>query len=112
RRLFGIISAGGSAGAFLGPLITSLLAVPLGFENLLPLSAMLLAFAVYCVHRLRRWSLQQAATDRAHAVQPPGPLGGSALAGIRMVFTTPYFSAIAVSLVLANFLGVAMYMYL
>src|SRR5690606_25864827 len=31
RRLFGIISAGGSAGAFLGPLITSLLAVPLGF---------------------------------------------------------------------------------
>ena len=112
RRLFGIISAGGSTGAFLGPVITSVLVVPIGFENLLPLSATLLALAVYCVHRLRRWSLRQETDDALHATEPPGPLGGSALAGIRMVFTTPYFAAIAGALVLANFLGVTMYMYM
>jgi ATP:ADP antiporter, AAA family len=111
RRLFGVISAGGSTGAFLGPLMTSVLVVPLGFENLLPLSAMLLAFAVYCVHRLRRWSLQQE-TDDPDKAKSTGPLGGTALAGVRMVLTTPYFAAIAISLVLANFLGVAVYMYM
>ena len=39
RRLFGVISAGGSAGALLGPLATGLLVVPIGFHNLLPISA-------------------------------------------------------------------------
>ena len=112
RRLFGIISAGGSTGAILGPAATSVLVVPLGFENLLPLSAALLGFAVYCVHRLRRWSMQKAPDGQQKAVESAGPLGGAALAGIKMVFTTPYFAAIAVSLVLANFLGGAIYMYM
>ncbi|MDH5500872.1 MAG: MFS transporter, partial [Gammaproteobacteria bacterium] len=60
RRLFGVISAGGSAGALLGPLLTSALVIPIGFENLLPLSALLLLFAVYCVHRLRGWATRDA----------------------------------------------------
>ena len=42
RRLFGIISAGGSTGAFLGPIVTGALVVPVGYRNLLPLSAVLL----------------------------------------------------------------------
>ncbi|MEX2496744.1 MAG: MFS transporter [Woeseia sp.] len=112
RRLFGVISAGGSTGAFLGPALTSVLVVPLGFESLLLLSALLLGFAVYCVHRLRKWSLHREKSDPLHKREPGGPLGGSALAGIRMVFTTPYFAAIATSLILANFLGVAIYMYM
>ena len=47
RRLFGVISAGGSAGAFLGPLFTSMVTVQIGFKNLLPLSALLLMFVVF-----------------------------------------------------------------
>jgi AAA family ATP:ADP antiporter len=112
RRLFGIISAGGSTGAFLGPLITSVLVVPMGFENLLLLSAGLLAFSVYCVHRLRLWSLGQESGNDQHAEEASRPLGGSALAGIRLVVTTPYLAAIAASMVCANFLGGAMYMYM
>ncbi len=53
RRLFGIISAGGRTGALIGPLVTSVLVVPIGFRNLLPLSATLLLLAVFCVYRLR-----------------------------------------------------------
>jgi AAA family ATP:ADP antiporter len=112
RRLFGIISAGGSTGAFLGPVITSVLVVPVGFENLLPLSAGLLAFAVYCIHRLRLWSLEQACRDEKRAAEIARPLGGSAFGGIKLVVTTPYLAAIAASMVCATFLGGAMYMYM
>ena len=38
--------AGGSAGALLGPLTTGLLVVPIGFQNLLPISASLLLFDI------------------------------------------------------------------
>lgn len=111
RRLFGIISAGGSAGAVLGPLITSVIVVPLGFENLLPLSAALLGIAVYCIHRLRRWSRNQAASP-ADFDRSSRPLGGRALEGFRLVATTPYLAAIAVALIFSSFLGAAMYMYM
>ena len=111
RRLFGVISAGGSTGAFVGPLMTSVLVVPIGFENLLPLSAMLLAFSVYCLHRLRRWSLQQGSDSRSSA-ESSRPLGGSAFGGIKLVLTTPYLAAIAASMLCAMFLGGAMYMYM
>jgi len=112
RRLFGIISAGGSTGAFVGPVITSVVVVPIGFENLLLLSAGLLAFSVYCVHRLRLWSLGQAYGDEKRAAETSRPLGGSAFGGIKLVVTTPYLAAIAASMVCATFLGGAMYMYM
>lgn len=112
RRLFGLISAGGSTGALLGPMLTGLIVVPLGFQNLLPLSAALLAFAVYCVHRLRRESHARTAEETRRDRANSRPLGGSALGGVKLVLTTPYLAAIAVSLVCANFLSVAMYMYM
>lgn len=112
RRLFGIISAGGSTGAFLGPLFTSAVVVPIGFENLLPISALLLGIAVWCVHRLRRWSLAQPAADGAAPKPGSRPLGGSALAGMKLVFTTPYLGAIAGGQMAVNVLGVVIYVYM
>jgi AAA family ATP:ADP antiporter len=112
RRLFGIISAGGSTGAFVGPVITSVLVVPMGFENLLLLSAALLAFSVYCVHRLRSWSLYEATGESRPAPEASLPLGGSAFGGIKLVLTTPYLAAIAASMLCATFLGGAMYTYM
>jgi AAA family ATP:ADP antiporter len=113
RRLFGIISAGGSTGALLGPLVTSVLVVPIGFQNLLPLSALLLALGVYCVYRLRGW-VRTAHTPGEDRSSPESPraLGGSIWAGIRFVLTERYYAAIAFALVCANFLGVATYMYM
>ncbi len=108
RRLFGIISAGGSTGAFLGPLLTSAVVVPIGFENLLPLAALLLAIAVWCVHRLRRWSMRESPQSSGGS----RPLGGHALAGVKLVFTTPFLAAIATGQMLVNFLGVVIYVYM
>lgn len=112
RRLFGFVSAGGSTGALAGPLLTSIVVVPIGFENLLPIAALLLGFAVYCVHRLRRWSLRQAANDTGKPAAASRPLGGSALAGVTLVMKTPYLAAIAIALFFALFLGGVMYVYM
>lgn len=112
RRLFGVISAGGSAGALLGPLITSVLVVPIGFQNLLPLSALLLLFAVFCIYQLRGWVAQSGQTETDSSVESSRAIGGNALDGIRMVLTTPFFSAIAIALLCASFLGVTTYMYM
>ena len=112
RRLFGVISAGGSTGALAGPLLTSVLVEPLGAHNLLPLSALLLGFAVVCVLRLRRWASGQQATPGTAPVDRSLPIGGKALAGIKLVATTPYLASIAAALMIANFLGVFIYMYM
>ena len=112
RRLFGVISAGGSAGALLGPLMTSVLVVPLGFQNLLPLSAGLLMFSVYCVSQLRRWAEQAPSEALEAPLDASKPLGGGAMAGVRLVLTSPYLGAIAVGGALASFMGTATYIYM
>ncbi len=52
RRLFGIIAAGGSAGAIIGPALTASLAPIIGTTMLLPLSACFLAGALICIFHL------------------------------------------------------------
>lgn len=112
RRLFGVIAAGGSAGAFLGPLFTSLVAVRIGFANLLPLSALLLSVVVYCIYRLRRWAAASQDGKQANTINSNKPIGGSAWEGIRFVLVSPYFRAIALALLITNFLGGVTYYYM
>jgi len=113
RRLFGVITAGGSAGALVGPLLTSVLVIPIGFKNLLPISALLLLLGVYCVFRLRRWVRQRERENKSiNSVESEQAIGGAAWAGLNFVVNQRYFSAIAMALLCANFLGGAMYMYL
>jgi len=113
RRLFGVISAGGSFGAIVGPILTNLLVVPIGFENLLPLSALLLLVGVYCVYRLRSWVTHvEVSRQVGRPVQFEKAIGGNAFAGFTIVLEQPYFIVIAIALLCANFLGGAMYMYM
>jgi len=112
RRLFGIISAGGSTGALLGPLATSALVVPIGFYNLLPISAGLLLFSAYCISRLRRSVEYRNVDDQENTVAGSQPLGGNALGGITHVFQSKYLTAIAISSVIASIMGTALYMFM
>jgi ATP:ADP antiporter, AAA family len=112
RRLFGVISAGGSTGAILGPIVTGALVVPIGFKNLLPLSALLLLVGVFCIYRLRNWVRQQDDGNGSDTIESGKAIGGSALEGMRLVFAKPYFSMIAIALMLANFVGVYAYTYM
>lgn len=115
RRLFGIISAGGSTGALIGPIVTSLVVIPIGFRNLLPLSALLLLLAVFCVYRLRGLTENRhsdSSEPNAERVDSKPAIGGSAWAGVKFVLTKPYYAAIATALFCAVFLGGATYMYM
>ena len=109
RRLFGVISAGGSLGALTGPFTTSLFVGTIGFQNLLPISAVLLLLGVGCVLKLRRLIDGEAADPTTDGRKP---LGGSPLAGITHVAGSRYLLAISVISIIASLLGTALYMFM
>ncbi len=110
RRLFGFISAGGSIGALLGGIATTALVIPIGFQNLLPISATMLMFAVLCIRQLRQWVERQNQDEITTTVTSGKALGGSPLAGVTHVVRSKYFMAIASKSVFARLLGTALYM--
>jgi len=103
RRLFGVVAAGGSAGAIAGPLLAALLVGRLGVANLLLLSALLLEVAARCAGRLGRWARSRAPDADAAA------LGGGPFAGYRDVFRSPYLGALAGQMLLATATGTIVY---
>ena len=111
RRLFGLISAGGSIGALLGGISTSLLVESVGFENLFPISATLLAICILCIQRLRRWVERTQSEQIESSAASEQALGGSAFSGFTHVMRSPYFRTIAIASLIANLLGTALYMF-
>jgi AAA family ATP:ADP antiporter len=132
KRLFGLVAAGGSAGALLGPLLTVALAVPLGPVNLLVAAMVLLELAVLCAMRLER--SVAAPVARGGAVPAPSaggmesrvgdtmtatprrfrsgsakPLGGSALAGYVLLLRSPYLAGIGLWVALLSLAGTFLY---
>jgi AAA family ATP:ADP antiporter len=95
RRLFGLISAGGSAGALAGPACTALLVRPLGVSGVALGSAALLAVAAGCAFALARRASQGAATMRRGEVG----VGGGAFAGFTALARSPYLAALALHIV-------------
>lgn len=86
KRLFGLIAAGGSAGALLGPLVTVAIVGLVGPANLLIVAAVLLEAAVLCAQRLEFGEGKPGRDER---------VGGSWIAGLVMVFRSPYLAGIA-----------------
>ena len=87
RRLYGPIAAGGTVGAFVGPLLTSLLVETIGVPGVLVLSAVLLEVAVIAVARVRHHGERGEIVDDA-------PAGGSAVDGIMQVIRSRYLALI------------------
>ena len=104
KRLFGLIAAGGTAGAISGPTLTAVLVGPLGPINLLLLSALLLAGAVLCIRQLGQWSAQRPTAQAEQA-----PLGGSILAGLNLIVRSPYLLGLALFMLLFTTLSTFLY---
>jgi len=111
RRLFGVISAGGSIGALVGGAATSVLVVRIGFQNLFPISATLLLVAVFCITQLRHWVEQEHEDQITETAAGNKPLGGNPFSGITHVFSSKYFSRIVLASIIASLLGTALYMF-
>ncbi len=118
KRLFSVIAAGGTAGALAGPALTALLVRSLGPINLLLFSAAFLAWGVLCIHRLTAWRRASNATAAAPAGRSVSggrqssaerPLGGSILAGVRLVFQSSYLIGICLLMLLFTTLATFLY---
>ena len=100
RRLFALIAVGGTLGAIFGPWLASRLAEPLGTASLLLVAAGFLLLAVALA-----WTLVHVRPDRDRVAADIAPaaaiaqeeqrIGGSAWAGLRAVFASPYLMGIA-----------------
>jgi AAA family ATP:ADP antiporter len=110
RRIFGFIAAGGSAGALVGPALTGALARFMRPADLLGVAAVLLAGALVCIARLRRWTLRDAAR-RPDAPRRPheAALGGGPLGGLTGVVGSPYLLAICTFTVVGTVLATFVY---
>lgn len=92
KRLFGIIAAGGTAGALVGPLITYFAVDSIGNGGVLQLGAVLFVIAIFCQRALLKiWKGPAVSTtqrdDRA--------IGGNPFAGFSLVLKSPYLLAIS-----------------
>lgn len=118
RRLFGIIAAGGTAGALTGPALTASLVGLLGPTNLLLLSAGFLGGAVLCIHRLIIWkSFEVMAGFDSGSKNNRKPstaygaiaMGGGIFSGIRLVMRSPYLIGICALILLYTALATFLY---
>ncbi len=102
-RLYGFISAGGTAGALAGPLLTQGLVRIFEPVDLLLVSALLLAASMLASLQLRR-------LRPAEAKGSAEPAGGSILDGAIKTFSNPTFARIAVFVFIANIIGTFFYL--
>jgi AAA family ATP:ADP antiporter len=117
KRLFGVIAAGGTAGALAGPALTAALVSLLGPANMLLISVGFLALAVWCIHRIIAWKrltgLDSENDDQLRPVKPDAgreqAIGGSVFAGIRLVFSSSYLTGICFLILLYTTLATFLY---
>ena len=100
KRLFGVIAAGGTAGALAGPLFTDLTVDAIGSTGILFIGAGLFVGAIVCQRVLLRiWKTgdtQQGGDDAAAPVERRDrAIGGNPFAGVAIVARSPYLLAIA-----------------
>ncbi|MGE0856706.1 MAG: NTP/NDP exchange transporter [Hyphomicrobiaceae bacterium] len=105
KRLYGFIAAGGTAGAMAGPIITQALVAPLGPDNLLLVSALLLALALGVAIALRR-----IAPAHGEAGASERPVGKGILAGAVRVWQSRYLFRIALWILLGNLVSTFFYL--
>ncbi|MCA9737630.1 MAG: MFS transporter [Gemmatimonadota bacterium] len=99
KRLFGVIAAGGTAGALVGPLLTSIIVVQVGNAGILFLGAALFGGAIVCQRLLIRiWEQSDSATGPDGAPRD-APLGGNPFAGFSLILKSPYLMGIALFVV-------------
>jgi len=98
KRLFGVIAAGGSAGALTGPLVADITVSSIGESGVLFVSAVMFIVAIVCQRVLLRiWSDRP--VTAASAANEDKPIGGTWFAGIALILRSPYLLGIALFIV-------------
>jgi len=101
KRLFGPIFAGGTTGAFLGPLITGRIVLEVGNVGVLYLGAAMFAIAIVLQRLLMaQWRrMAPGAEEKLVTAERDRALGGNPFAGFALVLRNPYILGIALFIV-------------
>ena len=97
KRLFGFIAAGGTTGALVGPVLTSLFVTRIGNEGVLYLGAGMFIVAVFLQRLLMaQWHRMSpgGAVATAQLSERDRALGGNPFAGFMLVMRNPYLVGI------------------
>lgn len=108
KRLFGVIAAGGTAGALLGPLIADLSVTRIGNSGVLFVGATLFFLAIVAQQMLLGiWRERSPAAATSAARERP--IGGNPFAGFSLVLRSPYLLGIALFVVLLATVNTLLY---
>ncbi len=109
KRLFGLIAAGGTTGALVGPLLASLLVDRIGNSGVLYLGAAGFMGAIACQRvLLAQWRPASGATAGGARAAETG-MGGNPFAGLFIVLRSPYLLGIALFVVLLSAVNTFLY---
>ncbi|MGV8943557.1 NTP/NDP exchange transporter [Thermomonas sp.] len=107
KRYYGYIGAAGTLGAMLGPALTRTLVERIGIANLMLVSAGFLSICVFCLFRLRRHAVQRESARQL--VSGEIPMGGSVLAGLKLIAREPLLRWLAVLTLFGVGVGTLLY---
>lgn len=107
RRYYGYIGAAGTLGAIIGPMLTRALVERIGIANLMLVSAGFLLLCIGCLLRLRRYAVHREAARQLASGEVP--MGGTVLAGLRLVAREPLLRWMAVLTVFGVGVGTLLY---
>jgi AAA family ATP:ADP antiporter len=96
RRLFGCVTAGGTLGTFIGPLLAATMATRLGPLALTAAAAVLLEVAVRCYRAL----LSRTQSQSGKPLLDERRMGGSILGGITLILRSPYLLGLVLFMLL------------
>lgn len=106
KRLFGVIAAGGSAGALVGPFVSDLAVPFIGNSGVLFFGASLFVCAIFCQRWLLGvWSARADESNRGD----DRPLGGNPFAGVTLILKSPYVLGIALFVVFISCVNTLLY---
>jgi len=106
KRLYGFVSAGGTAGAIAGPSLATLLVRSVGPLNLLLVALACLLISVVFVFKLSAWSRQQLFDEAPKTTQKPP----SIWVGIQLALSSPYLRGICGYLILFTVTSTVLYL--
>jgi len=105
KRLFGVIAAGGSAGALAGPLISDLSVSHIGNSGVLFMGATMFVAAIFCQRLLLGIWTGRAGEARAQ----DRPIGGNLFAGVTLILRSRYLLGIALFVVFISAVNTLLY---
>jgi AAA family ATP:ADP antiporter len=105
KRVFGLVAAGGSAGALAGPAFNALFVQQLGITAVIYIACTLLVLAVFTGTAAQRLRAREPDAE----VDPHVAVGGRALDDLKRLASSPYLLAIAGFIVVGQWFGAFMY---